>query len=52
MVVNIARAPIGSTQKGMQRTDDVHEGITHQKEEVNNCSDAVHRTHQNSQFGD
>lgn len=51
MVVNVSWPPIWCAQYGVQRTNDVDEGVAHEEEEIHDRCNAVHSTHQNAQFG-
>jgi hypothetical protein len=52
MVVDVSRTPVGRAQDGVERADDVHEGVAHQEEEVDHSRDVVHGAHQDAQLGD
>ncbi len=44
--------PIGGSEEGMEDTDEIDEGITHQEEEIHHRSDVIHGPNQNRQLRD
>ena len=44
--------PVGGLQDGMHEGDDIHEGVTHQEEEVQHLSDLIDSPEEDGQLGD